>query len=183
MKTFFVMSLPRSRTAWLANFLTYEDSYCFHEGLLQVPSPLHFRELFSSTGKSVVGNSDCGNVFFINEILDTFPDAKFVVVDRPPEEVVDSLQAMGPQFADEGAVWHAYELLQKFKREHDALVVNYDALSYTTYRMIWDHCVGSIFDHQRTVMLDGLDIQIIIDKKLRQIRESDNKRWLMEALN
>ena len=33
MSNFFVVGLPRSRTAWLANFLTYEDKFCFHEGI------------------------------------------------------------------------------------------------------------------------------------------------------
>ena len=32
-RNFFVLGLPRSRTAWLANFLTYDGYFCFHEGI------------------------------------------------------------------------------------------------------------------------------------------------------
>lgn len=183
MKTFFVMSLPRSRTAWFANFLTHENSFCFHEAFLQVRSPNQLRELFASTGKEIVGNSDCGNLFFVDEILDAFPDAKFIVIERPVEDVLASIRSLGPEFSDEETVWHAYDRLREFKRQHNPLIWQYDHLSLPSLALIWQHCIGTRFDVQRASMLDGLDIQINLDKKLRQIREIEDKRWLMEALN
>lgn len=32
---FLILSLPRSGSAWLSNFLTYEDVFCFHEIALE----------------------------------------------------------------------------------------------------------------------------------------------------
>jgi hypothetical protein len=184
MNTFFVLSLPRSRTAWMANFLTYDCSYCFHEGWLQVPSMHGLRELFASTGKPVVGNADCGNIFFVDEILDTFTEPKFVMIERPIADVLASLRSMGPEFGDEEGVWRGHELLQAFKRQNvPMLAIDYDSLSQSAYRLIWDYCVGSAYDHQRTVMLDGLNVQIMPDKKLQQIRDVNDQNWLMEALN
>ena len=33
---FFITGLPRSRTAWLANWFTYGHTFCFHEACRKV---------------------------------------------------------------------------------------------------------------------------------------------------
>lgn len=184
MKTFFVLSLPRSRTAWLANLFTYENSYCFHEGLLDVPSPHHLKKLFERTGKPIVGNSDCGNIFFTDELMDMFPDATFVVVKRDVDRVLNELREMGSFFGEVDHVLHADMLLRQFTRHHDCLTVDFDNLDKKTCARLWRECVGTPFDDRRWEMLDGLDIQIIINKKIEQMREREqNILSMMEGRN
>lgn len=172
MKTFFILSLPRSRTAWLSVFLTYENSYCFHEGLVECESVSALPRLFAATGKPVVGNSDCGNILFLDELRETFPDAKFVIVERPLAEVVDELHHMGLNNFDPETIEYAAHELTLARRTLDALLIDYRDLDENVCRHIWQHCIGTPFDESRWRMLDGLDIQIILSKKLAAIRRN-----------
>jgi len=167
MRKFFILSLPRSRTAWLANFLTYEDSFCFHEGLLQTASPYHLKDLFESVGKGIVGNADCGNIFFLNEIREIYPDAVFIYIKRDIKDVLDSLGCMSDDFHDFQTVHMAESLL----RELDVPTFRYDELDEYACREIWELCVGTEFDKTRWEMLDGMDMTIIEDKKMKQINK------------
>ena len=184
MKTFFILSLPRSRTAWLANFLTYENSFCFHEGLLHVGTPFQLEPLFQETHKPFVGNSDCGNVFFVDEIRDTFPEAKFVMIERPLGEVLVELRSLGDEWMDEEFVLKAYKHLQIIKHSVPHLAVNYDQLGEENCEAIWKYCIGTPFDRTRWRMLDSIDMQISLKKKLEQIRSAgDNVRVLAEGMH
>ena len=184
MKTFFILSLPLSRTAWLANFLTYENSFCFHEGLLHVPSPHHLDYLFERTHKPIVGNSDCGNVLFLDEIYDVFPDSKFVIIERPYRDVISSMHQMGERFCDDQYVRKAQRLLDTAKTYFNPLVVPFHQLNHENCRRIWQHCVGTAFDSLRWQMLDGINVQVDPVKKLDQIDSSHtNISMLMEGLH
>jgi hypothetical protein len=41
MAPYLIFALPRSRTAWLAHFLTYRDWTCLHEHAIQVEIIAH----------------------------------------------------------------------------------------------------------------------------------------------
>lgn len=96
MRTFFIVGLPRSRTAWLANLLTYGDSFCFHEALAQVSSPQELPALFHSKAfprgwyREVVGDADPSVPMFHVEIAELFPEAKYVFIERPYDEALAS---------------------------------------------------------------------------------------------
>lgn len=171
MKNFFILSLPRSRTAWLANFLTYENSYCFHEGLLDCESVPWLHRLFEETGKPIRGNSDCGNIIFLDQLRKSFPDAKYVIVERPLGEVVDELHEIGLESFQPEVMEYADSQLKLAKRTLDALTVNFHELDESACRQIWRHCIGTPFDESRWRMLDGLDVQIILAKKLEFYRK------------
>lgn len=170
MKTFFILSLPRSRTAWLANFLTYDGAFCFHEGLLQTASLYQLRGLFESTGKQIVGNSDCANVFFLDEIQDLYPDAVFIHIRRNLEDVLSSLEDMTEDFRDFQTVHMAHSRL----RWLGVPTFDFDELDESACREIWKLCVGTPFDRQRWEMLDGIDMNIIEDKKMIQINKFEH---------
>ncbi len=170
MRNFFILSLPRCRTAWLANFLTFENSFCFHEGLLDCDKVSKMKSLFASTGKQIVGNSDCGNILFLDEIIDEFPDAKYVVIKRPLDEVRSELKEIGLPDFDELTLAYSDRMLNEVKKEVDALVLDYHSLDQMACRQIWEHCIGTSFNEPRWRMLDGLDIKIILSKKLEYIK-------------
>lgn len=88
MKRFMITGLPRSRSAWFANFLTYGDSMCFHDGFHGLDSIDEFPRVLE--GFSVAGNSDPANLLFWPKIREWFPDAPWVVIRRPFEEVLMS---------------------------------------------------------------------------------------------
>lgn len=167
-KTFFILSLPRTRTAWIANFLTYDTSFCFHEALIDV-NPVDLPKLFKSTEKPIVGNSDCGNILFLDEIIETFMDAKLVIVERPIDEVISSLDTLGEKFSERESVYQALDIIEYAKYTYDHLLLDFHKLDNTACRALWDHCIGTPFNEQRWKMLDGLNTEIIPEKKLQQL--------------
>lgn len=89
---FFVIGLPRSRSAWFANALTTPTSYCFHEGLVE-----GYRRFldpdFTVDAKDVVGSAGSDGLWYARELLEDFPTARYISVRRPVEEVQVSLLA------------------------------------------------------------------------------------------
>lgn len=172
MRTFFVLSLPRCRTAWLANFLTYGESYCFHEGLIGCRKAADLAEKFASTGKQIVGNADCGNVLFLDELKRVFPESRLVIIDRNLDDVLESLVGMDGEFHNTERVERAAAALEWAKAHHDALTIDYDDLNEQGCRKIMEHCTGQPFDLNRWKMLDGMDIQIDGWKKTEEMYDS-----------
>lgn len=97
---FFITGRPRSRTAWLANYLTHGDTFCFHDAFRALTSPQQLAELFDRVPTPAVGHADPANLFFLEALMRQWPLAQWVLIDRDPEEVAaDAAQAFGPQAA------------------------------------------------------------------------------------
>tara|TARA_R110000823_G_scaffold201784_1_gene332632 strand:+ start:6128 stop:6634 length:507 start_codon:yes stop_codon:yes gene_type:complete len=79
--TFFVTGLPRSRTAWLANFLTYGDNLCYHEGILGCKNIDEYIDKIGNGGDSNTLLASFDHTKF-------FPDAKVVIIDSTIEASV-----------------------------------------------------------------------------------------------
>ncbi len=86
---FLIFAPPRSRTAWLANFLTYDNSYCYHEALAMVTKMEELKNM--KRGTKVTGNSDSGLFMLAEDMLKLLPDAKVVLVKRDKEGIQKSL--------------------------------------------------------------------------------------------
>lgn len=89
---FFITGLPRSRTAWFANYLTYGDTMCFHDGYLGCKSIDAFVAKLRAWPGSCVGSSDPMNAWFQDRLSKEFPDAKWVVISRNQDDVIASTQ-------------------------------------------------------------------------------------------
>ena len=86
MSPFFITGLPRSRTAWMAAFLTDGHVFCHHELLKDCISKQQF---YDEMSKPSVGNSDSGLVF--TDFQERFPESKTVIIERNRKDVFDSL--------------------------------------------------------------------------------------------
>ena len=181
MSPFFILCLPRSRSAWLANFLTYGPSFCFHEGLIGCSDTKALRRKMEATGSTVVGNSDCGNIFHIDEIMEEFPDARLVVVRRDVEESVKSVMAMGESFREVGIIRAADTILQKLPHLYSSLVIDFDDLNEDGCRTIWEYCTQTEFNRLRWEMLDPLIIQIDEVKKVAQLESCALENRMLET--
>lgn len=91
MTPWFVLSYPRSRTAWLSVFLNGAGVPCFHEAWGQVKTVKELRALMESKGDGPVVNSDCSNVLFFDELREEFPEAQYLVLKNSRQAVSDSL--------------------------------------------------------------------------------------------
>lgn len=90
---FFITGLPRSRTAWMAAFLSDGDVFCHHDLLNYCLT----REAFYDgmrRGPHRTGNSDGGLV--ITDFQSKFPASRTVVIQRDRDESFASLVELFP---------------------------------------------------------------------------------------
>lgn len=155
---YFITGFPRTRTAWLANFLTYDDSFCFHEALKRCDGVDALPELFKSTGRRYVGNSDSALPFFAETVRKLFPQAKWVIVDRNEDEVLKSVRRVLPGLKHQ-------EMLNMTKNFLDSLggalrIKFLELKNKDKCEEIWKYCIPDIaFSNMRWKLLDQLNVQ------------------------
>lgn len=166
MNNFFIISLPRSRSAWLSNLLTFGDSFCFHEGFVGCDSLKALRGKMEATGFKTVGNSDCMNILLIENILEEFPDAKFVFVHRPKEQVIEELRSLG--LNENGFIEIAVQKMESLN--HLGIHFHYDDLKdQSICEEIHEYCTGQKLNNDRWELLDKLDISIFLGRKIEEV--------------
>lgn len=84
----FVTGLPRSRTYWFSRYLSLCGAPCHHEYL----NGLRSRGEFYQSVANGVGNSD--HMLHITDYEERFPDSRRLIIHRPLDEVVRSLEAI-----------------------------------------------------------------------------------------
>lgn len=93
---FLIAALSRSRTAWLANLLTWGDGYAYHDLTVKVGSMAEYRRVLASTPWATVGAVDTG--LSLGRDFEPEPeDGPLVVVERPVHEVVPATLKAFPE--------------------------------------------------------------------------------------
>lgn len=185
-RMFFIVSPPRARSAWLANFMTWGPSFCYHEIVPEVPSISLLRPLFINNPFSVVGAADNGIAAFSKKLLETFPEAQYVIVYRERTEVFEELNRLHVSGVDK-YVDDIYAGMQYIVQQRpDALQVHFNDISRSIIK-IWEHCAGPIpeeWDHafwERSTQLERMKIELDLKKeKQRLIALQDNIERLFE---
>ena len=97
MLTTFFLSFPRCRTAWLSMYLTGMGVYCFHELWRTCSDIDSFRDAMESKGPGPVANADPTNLLFLDQLQEAFPDAIFIEIIRPVDDVMQAcIETYGP---------------------------------------------------------------------------------------
>jgi hypothetical protein len=136
---FLILSTPRSGSAWLANFLTYEGCLCIHE-------PTVWNNLQPS-GHWLKGGIDTAAVHFLSDVLvASDPNTRVYQLRRNEEDVKASVDRLGLSYTptpDLGfKTWRYEELFQ-----------------LETLKGIWDEIVGTPIDENRARMLIEMNVQ------------------------
>ena len=92
---YFIISQPRCGTAWLANALTWGNSFCYHEGIYGYDSMDDYADMLNSNPAEFVGDSDTGLALMLPWLYARYPDAKYIFVNRNTETVSKSLKEIG----------------------------------------------------------------------------------------
>jgi hypothetical protein len=179
-KLFFITGLPRSRTAWLANLLTYGVSHCRHDGLAECKSVDGLVDLMLGTNAIYSGDSDSGLLFFADRIKSLVPAARWVVVERDMRDAWKSYRnhfkavpypgTEGVSEASMDALWDtvvgAYD---RTRNGLDAMKVSFDDLEKrNTVKAIWEWCIPEVpWNQHRYEMLQRMSVNVI-PKKLRR---------------
>jgi len=149
MANFFIIGLPRSRTAWLANFLTTDHRFCHHEGINGCSSIEQYREKIGSND----GDSGTGMMLFDMNTL--FPDSPIVIIERDPNAAIEFCYRTYGHY-DPEAMHFLKERLDKI----EGLRIRYEEINIRLAD-IWAHVVGSPFNQRRADMLIKMNVQII----------------------
>lgn len=88
---FVILALPRSRTAWLATWLTYGDRRCHHDAL----AIAHSRDALRRLTHGGNGLAETSGMALPRVLHDTLPDARYLIVRRDPAHVAASLERLG----------------------------------------------------------------------------------------
>lgn len=92
---FLVLSLPRSRSAWLSHFLTCGGVFLVGHDLLLDCDSLEDFEAFFQEGSKFEGSCETGAVLGWRLLRQRLPKVKLLVVHRPVLEVAASLVRQG----------------------------------------------------------------------------------------
>ncbi len=147
MNAFLIAALPRSRTAWLAHFLTTGKSYCFHEAMIRCAHPSHLFQFVLPD--KITGFSDTSLCLFPDWMNNV--DIPKVIIRRSVEDVERSGRAAGLLPVD------THRMSRNLDRI-DGLVINFEDIN-DRLEEIWDHCLGLPFDAQRASRMAGINIQ------------------------
>jgi hypothetical protein len=142
MTPFVVLGLPRSRTAWLARFLSYGGRVCRHEPSVAWRGLEDLRD-FLATGE---GAADSMLTLLWPHLRELAPEARIVAVRRSRAQVAASIERMGLAVPQRllrrlsGALW-------EIEQQPDVLRVCFDRLGDEhTCRKVFEHCLGLPFD-------------------------------------
>lgn len=91
----FMLSLPRSRSAWMAEYFKPYTSASWHCPLQQCSSIGELGMKIDAQPQGRVFIADVAALFFFQDIIERFPGAQFIVVHRPAREVEMSMAKLG----------------------------------------------------------------------------------------
>ena len=115
------------KSAFLANYLTFGDCHCWHDGFDGCDSFEDFKIRMGQGNYRIIGNSDPACLFFWPKLRETYPDAKWVVIRRPLEDVMISASkalAMRPS----AVIDMNHRLERLISAIHPECVVDFDDL-------------------------------------------------------
>jgi hypothetical protein len=183
-KPFLITGLPRSRTAWMAAYLTNGRVMCKHEPLKYLSDVSELPDAIYSEYHTHSGLSDSGAGYFLPWIMKNL-DPPTVIIERDIEEVNHSMQVNGYVMGD--ALRLLRERLHAFKYHPRVLWVSYDSLNDKhTMEAIHFHLLPSVaFDEERfeqfKQFLINVDQSVVIDAYRKNTEGQNN--MLKEGLS
>jgi hypothetical protein len=159
---FFILGLPRSQTAWLSVMLTGPNSFCFHEGTGRFATWDEYVSALRGRPEAFVGDSNPALFENIDELIEEFPDARFLVVTRPQDQALAAFCAAVPHESEairQG--WNDYvrRFTEAIARLPEHLTVTVKSLDHEeTAQQIYAHLVNGQLDVDRWRMLRDLRI-------------------------
>jgi hypothetical protein len=146
--SFFILGLPRSRTAWLANFMTYEGTFCYHEGI----NGCHSVEEYKAKLGYNKGDSSTGAMLL--DLDKHFPDAKKVIIESDINRAIEYSEELTGN-PNEDWMMHTQARLYQLK----GLRVEFDYIN-DSLKAIWEYLTDTEYDENRANMLLKLNIQV-----------------------
>jgi len=173
---FVVFCLPRSRSAWVANFLSYDGGLCLHEPLLGCRSLDDLDDKMAATGVEFVGCADTAIMAFTEQVIDRYPTARFVALLRQPDGFAAQARKMGC------SEQHICDMLERFQEavevlsafgEQTLLVRSKDLGLAHVCDLLWRH-VGHTtpMSQARFEMLNDMRVEAMVNRVEQKVRRN-----------
>lgn len=155
--TFIVYGLPRSRTFWLSQFLSYREWTCGHDEIRHVRSLRDVDDWFS---QPCTGTAETAAAPWWRLTHSRVSNLRVVVVRRPVEDVLSSLAALGINGQEPNINRLNVKLDQIERRVPNVLSVKYaDLATETGCAQVFEHCLPYLHDTQWWQLLSALNLQ------------------------
>lgn len=165
---FVIFALPRSRTAWLSAFLSYQGHVCEHDLAPQSDSIEHF---YRSLTSGIAGTAETGAVMGWRLIRKRLPAAKFLVVRRPVGEIVDSFRDLGLD-VPYAEIEERARLLDELSGITGVPTIQFKSLkSEACCAWVFRYCLGIEHDHEWWQRLAATNIEIDMAARLALLYE------------
>lgn len=159
---FIIFSLPRSRSTWLARFLSYGPWRCGHDELRHMRTLEDVKAWFL---QPFTGTAETAGAPWWRLLSRYAPAARIVVVRRPLDDVIDSLLRVPGVFFDKALLvknmrWLDRKLDQISRRVPGAISVDYaDLAQERTCAALFEHCTDLPHDHAWWSFVAPLNLQ------------------------
>lgn len=163
----FLTGLPRSRTAWFANLLTWGDSIVGHD----VPSAQLMHDFHHGT---LSGHSCASNLLMWRQLHDLFPTARWAVIDRSFMSAFRASRNAAPD-TTYGGFCGLYCALEELKSALNPFILPYDAINLDTCYTLADHLGIDIGPQRRVAQLLDMQVQIhpaILTKRIAALQQA-----------
>lgn len=168
--TYLILSLPRSRTKWLSEFLSYRDWTCGHDELQYVRQLEDIQSWFDQPN---TGTIETAAGPFWRLALSMKPGLKLVTIRRDPVEVAESAikAGLGNKLDDMISLFKYLDhKLGQIERRTGCRSYRYEDLaSEETCKDLFEYVLPYKHDHDRWSLLDKKNIQVNVPELLRYV--------------
>jgi len=166
MAEFIVLTLPRSRSSWMTQFLSFEGRTVGHDIAAECDDILEY------TGQlaELDGVVETGAAIGWKVLRSRFPLARFVIVFRPLAEIEQSLGQLGITGLRAELETREQLLMAAATAMPRALVLSFAQLDTELgAKRLFEHCLGVPFDVQWWIRWRSVNVQIDVQEELAAI--------------
>lgn len=164
-RKFIILSLPRSRSKWLSEFLSQGDKKCGHDLIVNCSSVADFSNALSG----VIGSCETGAMVGWKLIRQLMPEVRLLVVRRPVGQVLDSFRRLGFEI-DGGLLEERAAMLDACSRAEGVTTYSFSSLkSFWTCKDLFERCLDVGLEEDWWSFMSTQNIQIDIQARAREI--------------
>lgn len=165
MEKFFILALPRSRTKWLSEFLSFAGKRCGHDLVVDCASESDFERAVAPLD----GTVETGAMLGWKVLRKRWPAAKFLTVHRPIAEIVSSFNRLGLGI-DVNDLMLKEQMLLALAQSEGTLSVTFDQLgSFEVCSAIFGHCLEMGLEYDYWAEWAARNVQIDMDERIARL--------------
>lgn len=167
----FMLCLPRSRSAWMAEFMRPFCALSLHNPLQQCASIEELAQRIDAAPEGKVFVADVAALFFFDQLVVRFPGAKYLVVHRPAREVEHAINKLGitPPLNVRSAEKQLLEIGQSLRLRTDTMAGTYFELhSPELMGAIAKFVLGMVPAYAYFQKMKLRNVQVPLDEQIRR---------------